>query len=324
MRTPGTADSARSFDESSSPRPESIRLLVGTRRDWYAAALRTLLEAEGFRIDVARDHPRLTEAASEWSPHLILLDHEMAGNDTVDTCRELYASALSWRIPLIVSAPGPLSESQKAGLFAAGAWLVLTEPLFFGSLLAQLRRLAELAYASDSRADGVAGEGVQPGFLEEAWSRFGLVVSLAERRGEPLACVVTGPTALDQGASLDSQRELTERLCSRSLRSSDVYAWSDGSDVVILAYGASEDGAVALAERLNQAARALSDSPAEAPPLLSAGIHVVLRSEQPATTVESTTGMVVDRVRGESLALARAALRAAREAGGGIRIARTG
>jgi len=302
--------------------PEVIRLLVGTRRDWYAAALRTLLEPEGFVIEVASDQTAFLSAASEWRPSLLLLDYELSGAATRRLCHDLYRKALRWSVPLVVSSAGPLEESLKAEVFEGGAWLVLTEPLFFSSLLAQLRKLAEVGYVAEAaalRADPGATE--LPG-LDESWRTFRVLASLAERRGEALTCVVAGPTTPAGETTLVRQRRATAEVCSRSLRSSDAYAWagSEDSDVVILAYGASPEGATAMVQRLNRMASGQADL-AEVPGLLSAGIREIVPagSGDPAAAGPGA----VDRFRSDGLASARTALRLARQAGGGVRIAGT-
>jgi len=192
--------------------PEVVRLLVGTRRDWYAAALRTLLEPEGFVLEVVSDEAALLSAGSEWRPSLLLLDYELAGSATRRLCRDLYSEALPWNVPLVVSSAGPLEESCKAEVFEGGAWLVLTEPLFFSSLLAQLRKLAEVSFVAESpalRTDPAAGE--LPA-LEESWRAFGILASLAERRGAALTCVVAGPTTPAGREMLSRQRRATAAL----------------------------------------------------------------------------------------------------------------
>jgi DNA-binding response OmpR family regulator len=282
--------------------------------------LRTLLEPEGFVLEVVSDEAALLSAGSEWRPSLLLLDYELAGSATRRLCRDLYSEALPWNVPLVVSSAGPLEESCKAEVFEGGAWLVLTEPLFFSSLLAQLRKLAEVSFVAESpalRTDPAAGE--LPA-LEESWRAFGILASLAERRGAALTCVVAGPTTPAGREMLSRQRRATAEMCARSLRSSDVYAWagSDGGDVVILAYGASPEGAEAMVRRLNRAASDRAEL-AETSDVLSAGIREILPA---GSEGRPTAGhAAADRIRSDGLASARTALRLARQAGGGVRIA---
>lgn len=318
MRDTDPAERNDSYGGPGPSGPDPIRVLVGTRRSWYAAALRTVLEPEGFALEVTWDLEALARVAAEWSPQLILLDHEVGTTRTVDICRSLREEILPWSVAILVTAVEPLAEQEELRLFAAGAWVVLHEPLFFGALVEQLRRLAELAYTGAPGGRGPSRRSVRLRPIHEAWRSFRRVASLAERRGEALTCVVAGPTNLGRGERLERQREVAAELCSNNLRASDACAWSDSADVVILAYGASEEGAVALVERLNRVPGARTDLRSE-DPALSAGIRLLLpsRSAQPAGTSPG-----VDGVRGEGLAAARAALRAAREAGGGIRIAR--
>jgi len=302
--------------------PEVVRLLVGTRRDWYAAALRTLLEPEGFVLEVVSDDAALLQAGSEWRPSLVLLDYELAGIATRRMCRELYRGALPWSVPVVVSSAGPLEESRKAEVFEGGAWLVLTEPLFFSSLLAQLRKLAEVGFVAETAAPTTdLGRIGLPG-LDESWRSFGILASLAERRGEALTCIVAGPTTPAVGDTLARQRRVTADVCARSLRSSDAYAWtgSEEGDVVILAYGASPEGATAMMQRLNRVASDLAEL-AEEPRLLSAGIREILPAGPEAG--RPAVHEAADRIRSDGLAAAHAALRLARRAGGGVRIAGT-
>lgn len=303
--------------------PEVVRLLVATRRDWYAAALRTLLEPEGFLLEVTADEAGLLRSAAEWRPSLVLVDYELAGGATGQLCRNLYGDVLRWSVPLVVSSAGALEEARKAEVFEGGAWLVLTEPLFFSSLLAQLRKLAEVGFVAGAAArDPDPGEAGLPA-LEEAWQAFGVLASLAERRGEALTCVVAGPTVPAAGDTLARQRRVTAEVCARSLRASDAFAWTDPDegDVVILAYGATPEGARTLVERLNRVASSDADL-VEETRVVSAGIREVLpRAPEAGAAAGEPAVRAADRLRGEEMVAARAALRLARSAGGGIRIA---
>jgi CheY-like chemotaxis protein len=300
--------------------PEVVRLLVGTARDWYGSALRTLLEPEDFVIEVVAEEPALIRAASEWRPSLVLLDYELEAAETTRLCRELYREALPWSVPLVVSVAGALEEGLKADVFESGAWLVLSEPLFFGSLLAQLRKLAEVGFVAETgAARRAAGESDLPVYAEARRS-FGMLASLAERRGDPLTCVVAGPTTPGLGATLERQKRTTAQLCARTLRASDACAWSDADDgdVVILAYGASAEGARVLVERLNRAASGRAEL-TEEPRVLSAGIREILPV---GDAVPSTgTGSAAKRLQSEELAAAHSALQLVRQAGGGVRVA---
>ena len=76
-----------------------------------------------------------------------------------------------------------------------------------------------------------------------------------------------------------------------------------------------------MVQRLNRVAADQAEL-AEEPRLLSAGIREILPAGAEAGTPARPRG-TADRIRGYGLAAARAALRLARRAGGGVRIAGT-
>lgn len=288
-----------------------MNILLGTAKDWFAAALKAVLEPEGFEVRWATGRDDLLQMAATGRPEAVLLDEALVGEETPQLCRELVAEALDDSVPLLLYASGVIGESLYAEAYEAGVWSIFEEPIRARLLVAALRRFLAIGSRARHRGAELAPEETEPLDRSALERLLPVLRAAASREAAPLSCVVIGPTRLGTGELLQRQRNMTAELCGRHLRSSDLFGWMDGSDIAILAFGAGSLGAEALVRRLNEAAAGRADVDRETA-VLSAGIF-----ELPA----SRNGSEARWTGGESddgLQVALRALGKARAAGGGV------
>lgn len=306
--------------DSSRPSPDPNRrprIILATSRDWLAASVEGVLDRDRFEVTRVPDGESMAAAVDEAVPDGVILDQDLAGEETPTLCRGLVEGALGERIPLVVYSSDLRDEELQARIVEAGAWAVIQEPIRSRYLVATLRRYLEIGRAARGRPDtgarGRRANGDLPG-LEGVLERLPLLEALAERHETSVALVAVGPRQPGSGELLERQRRRTAELCLEVLRSADLCGWlDDEGDVVIAAYGTSREGARQLAERL--AARAAERSQVERPEdALSVGIVEV----RPGEDVKEVRAGEPANGETELVRAAQEALRRARAAGGGI------
>jgi len=248
-----------------------MNILLGTAKDWFAAALKAVLEPEGFEVHWARDRDRLLQMAATGRPEAVLLDEALVGEETPQLCRELVAGTLDDSVPLLLYASGVIGESMYAEAYEAGVWSIFEEPIRARLLVAALRRFLAIGSRARRQAMQRFPKDAEPLDRSALERLLPVLRAAASREAAPLSCIVIGPTRLGTGELLQRQRNMTAELCGRYLRSSDLFGWMDGSDIAILAFGAGSLGAEALVRRLNEAAAGRADLDRETA-VLSAGI----------------------------------------------------
>ncbi len=105
-------------------------LLVDDDRN-FLRALRTILEAEGFRVFSANNGKPALALAIRERPDIIVTDYMMPGVDGMEFCRQLKANLTTLRVPVVLlTAVFPLPDA------ASQAWSVLlTKPVSVRTLL---------------------------------------------------------------------------------------------------------------------------------------------------------------------------------------------
>jgi two-component system KDP operon response regulator KdpE len=127
------------------------RVLVIDDEDQIRRALRSVLRAGRWLVDVAEDGQTGLEAAATHTPDLVVLDLSLPDMSGFDVCRELrewYSGPI-----LILSVLG--NEEDKIAALDLGADDYLTKPFSAGELLARMRALLRRASQGDATVSEV-------------------------------------------------------------------------------------------------------------------------------------------------------------------------
>lgn len=294
-----------------------MNLVLATDRDWFAAALEGVLEAENYRVRRAAGIEALQRELRDGLPDAVVLDAHLEGEETPGTVARLVAGPVSRDVPLLVYSPD-LGDDLYSEILEAGAWDVIGGPIRSSRFLPRVRRWIEISgrhrrELEEASRDEDAGLPSLEGLLQ----RLPVVEALARREQASIAVMAIGLTGSEGLNAGEGERRRVADLCLEGLRKSDLCGWLDaGDELAVVAYSATREGARVLAERLAEMAadRLELTRPQEA---LSAGI-VELRPEDLPQHVRAE-----DRgdTQVEVLSRARKALEEAREQGGGVRFA---
>ncbi len=306
-----------------------VRVLLASGRDWFASALQAVLEPEGFSFVRVRSGEVTLRDASLIDPDIVIVDEGLPDMKAADLCRALSTGAASRSLPVLVYSPNFWHETEQAEAMWAGAWDIIREPVRSRLVVAKLRRLLDISRLIETSEVGSLSDHVTGLFnLAGLMRAVGTLGALARRTGAPLACAVVGATEKLDGERRERQREQMTALCARNVRGSDVCAWIDGHELAVVAYGTNVEGAATMVRRLNRIAAAEVGSSGA---YLSAGIVELPASgfvpdPRPAGRRNGDTDgevvSVAEKIASLSrFAAAQSALRQARAAGGGIRIA---
>lgn len=307
---------------------DGCAVLLGSVEDWFASALKAVLEPEGFTVYRAHSSEEMLSFVARMEPDLVLLDEQLPPVGVPELGRLLLDGPLPPHVPLLFHYSGRGASGNDVEMLQAGAWGVLEDPIRPANLVAQIRRFLEIGRRM--RRGGNRGVHVDPETdiltLTGLMRLLPAVSNLARRRGTPLTYTALGPTEPGSGRLAERQKRTTAELCRRHLRKSDfVGSLEDGGDLAVVAYGTSRSGAGNLAKRLNELAEEQSRG-SELRFRLSAGI---LEVKPPRNGAEvrgrrgngrsAETEMKLESL--HALAAAQTALEQARQAGGGIRYA---
>lgn len=319
----GEAGSGRS-ENPTQRRPDDILLLYAGTREWFRSALEAVLYPEGFDVVWARDVDEALELVSEQSPDLVIVDERLHDVSAPELCRALRAGVLAEHVPILLYSSDMSSEGVPAEALEAGAWDVIREPIRAESLVASLRRLLRIAgligeVRDDRLTDRETGLLTVRGLSQLLPS----LDAMARREGIPLSCAVVGPTERGAGSGSRRQRELTARLCRGHVRKADVCGWVKEGDVAILSLGTSSEGAMTLAQRLQQVSEGMARE-AEEPGAVLSAIVLPLRPLPTDLAGVADSGNGAEAATADAmsvLARAQEELEATRRAGGGVRVA---
>ncbi len=285
---------------------EGTRILVVSTHEWFASTLEAVLGPNGFSVTSAGSGEEALEAAVS-GPDLVILEMGLPDMRVPLLCRALVEGPLEGGVPVLVYAPEFWEESEKAEALQEGAWDIIEEPLRMGLLVAQLGRRLKIKRRIEM-AERDAVKDSETGLLSVAGltSVAHTLGALAKRSRSALTCAVVGPAEPQTGQALAQQQRDMAAFCAANTRNSDATGWMSGADIAILAYDTDVEGATTLARRLGESAAAARQGAGLFP--LSAGVAEL-----------SASGDVSDYL--PHLAAAQGALREARDAGGGIRLA---
>jgi CheY-like chemotaxis protein len=295
-----------------------VNVLLVSAHDWFASALKAVLEPEGYVFHRVRDARTAVRDAEHASPELVIVGEGLPDMDPSLLTSALRSGPLRESVPILVYSPNFWHEAEQAQAMAAGAWDIIKEPVRPRLILAKLQRLLEIKRLielteEESLTDAATGLYNLAGLLRAAR----LLESAALRNGVSLACVVLGPGREEPGES-ERQRRAASELFRGQLRGSDACGWVGETELGVVAYNTDAVGVTAMVRRLNRVLEgrfredgldALSAGVVEMTP--GAGVADAERARAPANRIASLS----------RFAAAQTALRQAREAGGGIRIA---
>lgn len=303
--------------ETTGSATRSVNVLLVSAHDWFASALKAVLEPEGYVFHRVRDARTAVRDAEHASPELVIVGEGLPDMDPSLLTSALRTGPLRESVPILVYSPNFWHEAEQAQAMAAGAWDIIKEPVRPRLILAKLQRLLEIKRLielteEESLTDTATGLYNLAGLLRAAR----LLESAALRNGVPLACVVLGP-GREEAGDAERQRRAASDLFRRQLRGSDACGWVGETELGVVAYNTNAVGVTAMVRRLNQVLDERFQS--EGLASLSAGVVELTPAGDPGRAQGSASANRIASL--SRFAAAQTALRRARESGGGIRIA---
>lgn len=148
------------------------RILVIDDEQQIRRALKSVLRARHYEVDVAATAEEGIASTAEHTPDAVILDLSLPGMDGIEACRQLR----EWYSGPILVLSVRSGDDDKISALDAGADDYLTKPFSTGELLARIRALLRRA----SPSEGVIRE-IVSGDL-----RIDLARRTVELRGEPV------------------------------------------------------------------------------------------------------------------------------------------
>jgi two-component system, cell cycle response regulator len=234
------------------------------------------LKREAYEVVTARDGREALEAALGSSPDVMILDVMMPGLDGLEVCRILKESPTMRDIPVIFLSALDETDVKISGL-SLGANDYVSKPYKTEELIARVGVALRLKHERDrlrltveeaQRRARAAQEMSMTDALTNLLNRYGLQRALTRERAEarryarPLSCLMidvddfkaindTHGHAAGDAALIEIGRILTE-----AIRGSDVVCRYGGDEFTVLMPETNLEGAVALAEKIRDAASA--------------------------------------------------------------------
>lgn len=307
-------------DRRSERRREVGRILLASSREWLASALRAVLEPAGFAFEHTSTGAASLERAIAAPPDVVIVDEGLPDRSVPELCTDLAGLSLARSLPILVYSPAFWHESEQAAAMRAGAWDVVREPIRSRLLVAKLERLIQIKRLIEASGAETPEEGEGPLTLPGLFRFLPVLAALAGREGRPLGCAVLGPTRPDRlAADAEGASRDMAAFVARNTRRSDVLAWLGERDLALIAFGADLSGLGTMMERLTSRA----ETEGTWGERLSAGLVELDVAALAGRSGDGAAGSgVPDRVAPLArIAAAQAALRRARDAGGGVRVA---
>ena len=110
------------------------------------------LSAEGYQVEKAKNGREALKKASEWNPHLVLLDVMMPEMDGIETCEQLRKSPKLSELIIVFLTARSEDYSQVAGL-DAGADDYITKPIKPKVLISKIKAMLRRLKGSDSKSE---------------------------------------------------------------------------------------------------------------------------------------------------------------------------
>lgn len=299
---------------------ESVNVMLVSAHDWFASALQAVLEPEGFVFARVRAARVALRDAALIDPDVVILDEGLPDMEAPDLAASLTQGPLRPSIPILVYSPNFWHESEQAAAMRAGAWDIIKEPVRSNLIVAKLRRLLQIKRLIEVTEEGSLSDAATGLFNLAGMMRMLRVLgATARRQGVPLSCVVLGPTDVPAPDDLEDMRRRAASLCNGHTREADVCGWMGDAELGIVLYDTDAAGVTSMVRRLSEKAEAGSG---ESDLRLSAGIVELTEPQDGDESGPPRGAPMAGRIASLSrVAAAHSALRQAREAGGGIRIA---
>lgn len=306
------------------PMTTSVHVLLVSAHDWFASALQAVLEPEGFTFARVRSGRVALRDAGLIAPDLVIIDEGLPDLDAAALSQALTAGPLQPSVPILVYSPNFWQENAQAEAMKCGAWDIIKEPVRSRLIVAKMRRLLQIKRLIETTQEGSLSDTATGLFnLAGLMRMLRILGGVASRTEAALSCAVFGPT--DAGQELkERDRERMAGFFTANIRSSDVCGWVGGADLAIVAYDTTAAGITMMLQRLTRLAAESSNGSdllpmsagvVELPPLPANGRRgAAIGGEPPTGAARRLAGL-------SRFAAAENALREARAAGGGIRIA---
>ncbi len=116
------------------------RILIAEDDPVSLKLVRDVLEANEYETDCVTSGEAALREASEFKPHLIVMDIRLPGIDGLEATRRLKANPATAPIPIIAVTAHAMPEDE-ARILAAGCQAYLPKPLRFGEFVAVVKQL---------------------------------------------------------------------------------------------------------------------------------------------------------------------------------------
>jgi two-component system KDP operon response regulator KdpE len=159
------------------------RVLVIDDEEQIRRALRSILTARSYEVEVADSGEAGLAAAASHQPDLVVLDLTLPGKSGLEVCRELR----TWLTAPILVLSVRDSDDDKIAALDLGADDYLTKPFSAGELLARIRALLRRVTADDASPAAITIGGLAVDFARRIVTVDGAEVKLTRTEFEILA-----------------------------------------------------------------------------------------------------------------------------------------
>jgi diguanylate cyclase (GGDEF)-like protein len=247
-------------DRDTSAQPPLV--LVANDQEWSARSLESILAPNGYSVIRAYTGRQALERMRQAQPDLVILDAQLPDMHGFDICRALRSDPrVGPTTPIIITTSGPSGRAQRLEAYRAGAWEFLGQPLDGESLLLRMRTFIQSKVEVDRLREECLVDEVSGFYNMRGLARRARELgSEAQRRHQPLACVVFAPDAADDldAESLDRVAERVGMVFRESGRVSDAVGRLGAAEFAVIAPSTDSMGAMQLVERMGGSLAAAS------------------------------------------------------------------
>ena len=245
--------------------------LIGSDQEWSIRSIESILGPHGYAVLRAYNGKEVLERAQSGQPDVVILDLRLPDQDGRLVCRALRDERIvTPATPILMISSGHPAKGDRLKALEAGAWEVLSLPLDAEEFLLKLSAFVHAKTESDAlREEGLVDRSTGFYSVRGLARRAREVGAEAFRRKSALACVVIGvdPVGADGGeagtdaGALAEALEIVAQAFQGTARSSDVIGRLGRSEFAVIAPATDAEGAMRLAERLDQAVASRQSEP---------------------------------------------------------------